>query len=204
MFFVLYLDECLRKINKLWDHTYPFVDDNTLVLIQKEYESREVFIARVAGINQKTKAIYSLYDTELSEPKSLMIPLHFRPKQLCLGGIKFVNYHRILGIGVGRNGKLHANHAQLLHKSRGHLIWIQIYKRQLNPKQRRRTYIMYVQSILDYQLLAIWPSLNKEQRQQLTRTVYKGARFIFQAPATIDGSICCRETHILPPAERYE
>ena len=132
MFFVLYLDECLRKINKLWDHTYPFVDDNTLVLIQKEYESREVFIARVAGINQKTKAIYSLYDTELSEPKSLMIPLHFRPKQLCLGGIKFVNYHRILGIGVGRNGKLHANHAQLLHKLWRHLIWTQIYQRQLN------------------------------------------------------------------------
>jgi len=133
-----------------------------------------------------------------------MIPLHFRPKQLCLGGIKFVNSHRILGIVVGRNAKLHANHAQLSHKLRRHLIWIQIYKRQLNPKQRRRTYIMYVQSILDYQLLAIWPSLNKEQRQQLTRTVHKGARFILQAPATVDGSICCREAHIFPPAERYE
>jgi len=105
-----------------------------------------------------------------------------------------VKSHRILGIVVGRNGKL----------LRRHLIWIQIYKRQLNPKQRRRTYIMYVQSILDYQLLAIWPSLNKEQRQQLTRTGYKGARFILQAPATVDGSICCREAHIFPPAERYE
>jgi hypothetical protein len=51
--------------------------------------------------------------------------------------------------------------------------------------------------------LPLWPSLNKEQRQQLTRTVYKGARFILQAPATVDGSICCRKAHILPPAERY-
>jgi len=115
-----------------------------------------------------------------------------------------VKSHRILGIVVGRNGKLHGNHAQLLHKLLRHLILIQIYKRQLNPKQQRRTYIMYVQSILDYQLLAIWPSFNKEQRLQLTRTGYKGARFILQAPATVDGSICCREAHIFPPAERYE
>jgi hypothetical protein len=180
------------------------VDDNTLLVIQKVYENRLAFIARVAGINQNIKAICSLYDAELSEAKSFMIPLHFRPKQLCLGGIKFVKSHRILGIVLGRNGNLPANHAQLLHKLRRHLIWIQIYKRQLNPKQRRGTYILYVQSILDYQLLAIWPSLNKEQRQQLTRTFYKGARFILQAPPTVDGSICCREVHIFPPAERYE
>jgi hypothetical protein len=112
-----------------------------------------------------------------------------------------VNSHRILGIVVRRNEKLHASHAQLWHELRRHLIWIQIYKRQLNPKQRRRTYIMYV---LDYQHLAIWLSLNKEQRQQLTWTVYKGAQFILQAPATVDGSISCREEHILPPAKRYE
>ena len=109
---------------------------------------------------------------------------------------KFVNPHGILGIVVGRDGKLHANHAQLLHKLRRHLIWIQICKRQVNPKQRRRTYIMYVQSILDYELLAIWPSLSKEQRQQLTRTVNKGARFILQEPATVEGCICWREAHI--------
>jgi hypothetical protein len=58
--------------------------------------------------------------------------------------------------------------------------------------------------LLNYQLLVIWPSLNKEQHQQFTRTVYKGARFILQAPAAVDGSICCREAHILSPAQRYE
>jgi hypothetical protein len=41
---------------------------------------------------------------------------------------------------------------------------------------------MYVQSILEYQLLANWPSLGKEQGQQLIRTVYKEARFILKAP----------------------
>ena len=80
------LDECLRKISKLCDHSYPFVDDNTLLVIQKVYENRQAFIARVAGTNQKIKAIYSLYDAELSERNSVMIPMHFRPKQLCLGG----------------------------------------------------------------------------------------------------------------------
>jgi hypothetical protein len=49
------------------------------------------------------------------------------------------------------------------------------------------TFIMYIQPILNYQVLAISPSLNKEQGQQLTRTVYKGARFILQAHAIIDG-----------------
>jgi len=148
--------------------------------------------------------MHSFYDPELSQPKSFMISIHFRPKQLCLGGIKFVNFHVILGIFVGRNGKLHANHAKLLYNLRRHLIWIQIYKHQLNPKQQRRTYIMYVQSILDYQLLAIWPSINKEQRQQRTWTVYKGARFILEAPTTVDGSIHRREAHVIPPAERFE
>jgi hypothetical protein len=37
-----------------------------------------------------------------------MILIHFGPKQLCLGGIKFVNSHRILGIVVGGNGRLPA------------------------------------------------------------------------------------------------
>jgi len=37
-----------------------------------------------------------------------------------------------------------------------HLIWIQICQRQLNPKQRRRTYMIHVQSILEYQLLALY------------------------------------------------
>jgi len=82
MLFALYLDECVRKINQLCDHSYPFVDDNTLLVIQKVYENRKAFIARLAKINQKIKAIYSLYDAEVSEPKSLMIPIHFRPKQL--------------------------------------------------------------------------------------------------------------------------
>ena len=52
--------------------------------------------------------------------------------------------------------------------------------------------------------LAIWPSLYKEQRKQLTSTMYKGERFILQAPATVEGSICSREADILPRAERYE
>ena len=84
MLHVLYLDECLRKINKLCDHSYPFVDDNTLLVIQKVYENRKAFIARLAKINQKIKAIYSLYDAEVSEPKSFIIAIHFRPKQVCL------------------------------------------------------------------------------------------------------------------------
>jgi hypothetical protein len=68
MLFVLYLDECLRKINKLCDQIYAFVDDNTLLVIQKVFENREAFIARVAGIKEMIKAIYSLYDAELSSP----------------------------------------------------------------------------------------------------------------------------------------
>ena len=51
MLFVLYLDECLRKINKLYDCNYPFVDDNTRLVIQKVNENRKKFIARVPGIN---------------------------------------------------------------------------------------------------------------------------------------------------------
>ena len=39
------------------------------------------------------------------------------------------------------------------HKLWWQLIWIQIHKRQENPKQRCRIYILYVQDILDYQLL---------------------------------------------------
>lgn len=119
-----------------------------------------------------------------------MIPIHSRPKQLCLGGIKFVNSDRILCIVVGRSGKLDAYHAHLLHKLRWKLIWIQMYNRQLNRKQRCRTNIMYVQSIRDYLLLPIWQSLDTKQHQQLARTVYKGAWFIFWAPATVDGSRC--------------
>jgi hypothetical protein len=62
----------------------------------------------VAGINQKIKAIYSLYDAELSEPKSFMIAQHFRRKEICLGGIKFVNSHRILGIDLSLSGAAHS------------------------------------------------------------------------------------------------
>jgi hypothetical protein len=118
MLSVLYLDECFREIKKPWDQSYPFVDDNTLLVIPQVWGNRKAFIARVAGINQKIKAMYSLYDAELSEAKSFMIPIHFWPKELCLGGNKFVDSRPILGIVARRKGKLSANHAQLLQKLR--------------------------------------------------------------------------------------
>ena len=110
MLSVLYLNECPREFNKLRDHSYPFVDDNTHLLIQTGYENQKMVIARVAGINHKIMSIYSLYDDKPSEPKSFMLSICFRPKQHCLAGIKLVNFHRILGIVVGMNGKLHGNH----------------------------------------------------------------------------------------------
>jgi len=101
MLFALYLDSCPREMHKLCDQSYPLVDAYTLLVIRKVYENRKAFIARVAGFNQDIKTVYSLYDSEVSEPKSFIIPIHITPKQLCLGGIKFVNSHRILGIVVG-------------------------------------------------------------------------------------------------------
>jgi hypothetical protein len=52
---------------------------------------------------------------------------------------------------------------------RRQLIWIQLYKRQLNPKQRRRTYMMYLQSILDYQLLQSGQVSTKNNANNLPR-----------------------------------
>jgi hypothetical protein len=48
MLFVFSWDENLREINKLCDQSYPFVNDNTLLVIAEVYENREAFIARVA------------------------------------------------------------------------------------------------------------------------------------------------------------
>jgi hypothetical protein len=51
------------------------LDDNTLLVIQKVLENQKAFIAMVAAINQKIRAMYSFYNAELSEPKSIMIPI---------------------------------------------------------------------------------------------------------------------------------
>jgi hypothetical protein len=61
---------------------------------------------------------------------------------------------------------------------------------------------MYVQSIPDYQFLEMWPILyKKKQDKQLTRTIYKGERFILRSAANVDGSICRRKAHIVSPAD---
>jgi hypothetical protein len=40
----LFLDKCLREISKLCNDSYDFVDGNTLLVIQKAYESRKTLM----------------------------------------------------------------------------------------------------------------------------------------------------------------
>jgi len=46
----------------------------------KQYmETERHSLLETEGINQNIRAIYSLYDAELSQAKSFMISVHFRP-----------------------------------------------------------------------------------------------------------------------------
>jgi len=95
MMFVLYVDECLREINKL-----AIIVTLTWMIHRvcnsKSVRNRKAFSAIVAGIIKNMESIYSLYGAELSQAKSLIIRIHFRPKKFRLSGIKYVISHRIL------------------------------------------------------------------------------------------------------------
>jgi hypothetical protein len=84
MVLVLQLDEYLREINNLCDHSYLFVDENTLLMIYKVNENRKALIGTDAGMNQKIKSMYELCDAKLCESRFLVISIHFSLKQICL------------------------------------------------------------------------------------------------------------------------
>jgi hypothetical protein len=121
----------------------------------------------------------------------------------CLGGIKFITSHKILGIIFQRNLKFGEDVEQVIIKCRKLLSWIHIYRSKLSIKQKRLAYILYVQSFLDYHNNVIWPYLNQSQRFRLSRIPYRAARLLLRAPSTIDGEICCREAKILSPKHRF-
>jgi hypothetical protein len=86
MLFVLYLDECLREINKVCDQSYSFVDDSNLLVIQKEYENRNLFVGSCRTVRAQV-----CHDSHT-----------FQGEIILSGGIKFVASDRILGIVVRR------------------------------------------------------------------------------------------------------
>ena len=131
MLFVSYLDKCLTRIKNLCDHSYRFVNEETLIVILEVYDNRKWFIVRVAGINNKIESVHTLYDAEVSEPDSVMIPINFWPwpRELSSLGIKCVNSHRILGIVVARNGKSSCEPCGMAAEVAVTMIWIQTNKR---------------------------------------------------------------------------
>jgi len=72
----------LGWVSKKWTScaTVVTLACSTLLVIQKVFEVRKAFIARIAEIGHKIKSIYSLYDAEWSEPRLFMSPIHFIPR----------------------------------------------------------------------------------------------------------------------------
>jgi hypothetical protein len=202
--FNIFIDPCLRLIDANVDDSFPFADDNSLLIVQKEREKNKSFLQRVSAIIRKITLIYRGPKALLSQTKSALLAFGFRPSVESIEGVKFKPAHKLLGITTEKGLYFNKDVEVLVLQLRKYLQWLKRYRQQITERQKRTTYCMFIQSQMDYHLIPIWHLLSKSSQLKLTRIAFQGARIILNAPTSIDGHISCREARILPPELRYQ
>jgi hypothetical protein len=195
LLFNIYVNATLLDIDELADETYPFADDNSLLIVKDTYQ--EIY-ASINNLIPKLQELYSEIEANLSLKKSLIIPIgtkhtRQRPKRPRL---PINEKHKILGILLDRRLRFKEHCDQLRYKFYTRLLWLQSMQPRLNLQRRLNLFKTFCMSLLEYSIPIIESRLTKSERKKLDSLIAKGLRFIARAPKTIGGDILHAELGI--------
>ena len=161
--FNLYINATLKELNSRSKGTYPYADENTICIQTRSNESRREFIHKTSSVVNSVDRVYRKIKRVLAKAKSVLIPFPQQFQATEISGVPVRNCHRILGILLHSNRRLHKNSVQVLMKCRRTLTWIQTYRRKFSFQQRKEVYVSFVQSLMEYHLLRTWPRMTEKK-----------------------------------------